>query len=242
MYDLLKGWLLALFKAPSGPPEPPSGSHASAQVFRASPRYLTYRLLVFWLACAVVALALGVALVVALVEGEVVGIAVTALAVPVVASVLFCAWFTVRLEYDLRYYVVTDRSLRVREGAWTVREMTITYANIQNLRVVQGPLQRLFGIYDLRVETAGGGASKGREHRGPSGHTLAVSGIENAREVRDSILAFVRSRPLSSGLGDPDEDHVGRSSGGPELTAALQRLLESSRALRFAAHVRASAG
>jgi len=32
-------------------------------------------------------------------------------------------WMIVRLDYELRYYVVTDRSIRIREGAWTVREI-----------------------------------------------------------------------------------------------------------------------
>ena len=38
-----------------------------------------------------------------------------------------------------------------------VLETTITFENIQNVTVQQGPLQRLFGIADVRVDTAGGG-------------------------------------------------------------------------------------
>ena len=58
------------------------------------------------------------------------GLLVQALATPVALvalPLLLVVWFLLRVDYDLRYYVVTDRSLRVREGAWNVREMTITY-------------------------------------------------------------------------------------------------------------------
>ena len=41
----------------------------------------------------------------------------------------------------MRYYIVTDRSQRVRQGAWLLREMTITHANLQNHRLVQGPVE-----------------------------------------------------------------------------------------------------
>ena len=40
-----------------------------------------------------------------------------------------------------------------------VREMTVTFANIQNAPVNQGPIQRALGIADLQVETAGGGVA-----------------------------------------------------------------------------------
>lgn len=35
-----------------------------------------------------------------------------------------------RLDYELRWCIVTDRSLRIREGIASVRESTMTFANI----------------------------------------------------------------------------------------------------------------
>ena len=49
LYEACKGLVLAVMKTPGEPPEAPAGSHASVQVFRASPRYLSYRLLGFWI-------------------------------------------------------------------------------------------------------------------------------------------------------------------------------------------------
>jgi len=229
IYALFRGPLLALLRAPSGAPEPPAGSHGSVQVFRASPRYLSYRLLVLRLLTGVLALlALG-ALVGAGVAREPAAALAVAVAALVGLVVLLLAGLLVRVDYDLRYYVVTDRSLRVREGAWNVREMTITFANVQNLRIVQGPLMRAFGILHLRVDVAGGGGVRSPEQAGSGGHHVDVAGVENAREIRDLVLEHLRSLGGGAGLGDP-EDEPGPGAS-PAARAALERVAEAAAAL-----------
>jgi uncharacterized membrane protein YdbT with pleckstrin-like domain len=161
----------------------------------------------------------------------------------------------VRLDYELRWYIVTDRSLRIREGIARVREMTMTFANIQNVTIRQGPLQRLLGIADVRVRTAGGGAgeSEGEHGQGKdertSMHIGYFRGVDNAQEIRELIFDRLR-RLRSAGLGDPDdlrESHEPRD-GGPAVetrdaaaasgaVAAALTLLEEARALRAAAEL-----
>ena len=242
MYGPLKGALLALLRAPAGPPDAPTGSHASVEVFRASPRFLAYRVAVLALSGALGAFALVASLAATIAEGEPAGIAVVSLAIVASAAAWLGALFLLRIDFDLRYYVVTDRSLRVREGAWTVREKTLTYANVQNLRIVQGPVQRLFGISDLRVDTAGGGASHGRGKPGEAGHTATLAGIENAREVRDGVLAHVRALQPNAGLGDPEEVQRLRTRAPAAERAALvlelALLREAAAGLRRAAEAR----
>ncbi len=155
----------------------------------------------------------------------------------------------VRLDYEQRWYIVTDRSLRIRYGVARIREMTMTFANIQNLSIEQGPLQRLLGIADLRVRSAGGGASEqGGDHGdesssgGDSMHVGYFRGVDNAGEIRDVIIERLK-RLQDAGLGDPDESsgtgsrQASRPSGsGPDDVkdsgAAARRLVEEARALR----------
>ncbi|HWL16215.1 MAG TPA: PH domain-containing protein [Opitutus sp.] len=113
----------------------------------------------------------------------------------------------VRLEYESHWYVVTDRSLRIRWGLVTVREATMSFANIQQVTVSQGPLQRLLGIANVRVQSAGGGGSTGNphEHKDDSMHSGVFHGVDNAVEIRDLILERLRHF-RATGLGDP-EDH-----------------------------------
>lgn len=229
MYTLFKDFALRIMKAPTQPPEPPAGSDDQTRIYRASPKFLTYRLLGFWLIFGANWLMPWGIFLAGLVSGETPPVVIGLVLMPILAVVQCCYYFAIRIDYDMRYYIVTDRSLRVREGAFIVKEMTLTYANIQNLRVVQGPLLRLFGIWHLQVDTAGGGAVQKGEP-GSNAHRVRMAGIENAHEVRDTIQKHLRTRGASAGLGDPDD----RDDDSPRTMASSPEVLEALRALKRA--------
>lgn len=108
-----------------------------------------------------------------------------------------------RLDFEMRWYVVTDRSLRIRTGVWSVQESTMSFANLQQVEVSQGPLQRLLGLADVKVQSAGGSDNP---HGKPQDdlHTGHFHGVDNAHEIRDLIQDRLR-RFRESGLGDPEE-------------------------------------
>jgi hypothetical protein len=89
-----------------------------------------------------------------------------------------------------------------------VREQTLSLANIQNVKMEQGPLERLFGFAGVKVRTAGGGTSddshgqdeKAREEK--SMHVGWLRGLDGADGIRDRILAAVR-RHRDAGVGGP---------------------------------------
>ena len=248
MYGSLKGLLLRFLRLPERPPDPPAGGYRVVQVFRASPRWLSYRLVFWWIAAAFTALVLFFVMIAALIEGEPWVALIVFLAGLLDVAALVFTWFCVRIEYDLRTYVVTDRSLRVRQGAFIFKEMTLTYANVQNVQVRQGPLQRLFGIQDLRVDTAGGGGGMKHEGAGATGHSVTLAGLENAREVRDLILSYVKLAGRGSGLGDLDDpEHALRRSStvlpaSPAVMDALRGLHSAAQGLRQSAEGRLRAG
>lgn len=144
-----------------------------------------------------------------------------------------------RLEYEQHWYIVTDRSLRIRTGLFSLQESTMSFANLQQVEVQQGPLQRVLGLANVRVQSAGGGATERPGHAGDSLHTGVFHGVENANEIRDLILERLR-RFRQAGLGDPD-DHghapevspVREPANGDALAAAREVLVET-RALRAA--------
>jgi membrane protein YdbS with pleckstrin-like domain len=148
----------------------------------------------------------------------------------------------VRLDYELRWYIVTDRSLRIRSGLARVQESTMSFANVQQVVVTQGPLQRLLGIANVRVQSAGGGGDQSNEMKvGESLHASVFHGVDNAPEIRDLILARLRQFRMT-GLGDPDEAPARRELAGaeavpathPQSLAAAHELLGEVRALRAA--------
>ncbi len=80
--------------------------------------------------------------------------------------------------------------MRIRHSIWVIQEKTITFDNVQNLAVRQGPVERVFGIGRVIVRTAGGGGGEGQG--GAGGHTGKIEGVDNAAEIRDLIMDRVR--------------------------------------------------
>ncbi len=105
-----------------------------------------------------------------------------------------------RVDYELRHYLVGDKSLRVSHGAIVRREVTLSYANVQNLEVTQGPFETLFGIKTLSISTAGGSARPGEVNL----HEAKLEGLKNADEVKALILGMLKGQK-DAGLGEPIE-------------------------------------
>jgi membrane protein YdbS with pleckstrin-like domain len=210
----MRALLYRLLKVPPEPALPP-GSRESVQVFRAGKNY--YRLLLARWGIKQVSAVFGIAVSLVFLAhvgqtwsprirfwvdaAEWLGVASFLMQIPL-------TFLMIRLDYELRWYIVTDRSLRIRSGLVHVREMTMTFANIQHLSVHQGPLQRLLGLWDLTVRTAGGGGTEGDgAHHGAVSavtHIGHFHGVDNAPAIRDLILERMK-RARDAGLGDTDD-------------------------------------
>lgn len=246
MYSAFRNLSEQVLRIPPAP-EPPPGDEAQTRVFLAAKSYYKY-LLVLW--ALKTALSLLVFLFILLGPviaiftkwahlgdwvkgliflGEAFGLVVA------LGSALF-GLALVRLNFEKRWYVVTDRSLRVRDGIVQVREATVTFANIQNISISQGPIQRLLGIADLRVDTAGGGGAVSHgKHGMPNLHTVWFRGVDNANEIKE--LMQQRLRQLKdSGLGDHEELTLAPNvTVSANVLAALREVRAESAALRMAA-------
>lgn len=246
--------ILALLRVPAQP-EAPAGAPGTLLIFRAANGFFHYRLVTWGLKQAITLIGVAIALFFFWKTSEAsdptMGKYFVWIELAAVAFVILGMPFSLvmlRLDYELRWYQVTDRSLRIREGVWAVREMTMTFANVQNIEVSQGPLQRVFGIADLRVQTAGGGGSAAGGKQAQEGHGLNMHlgyfrGIENAQQVRDLMLERLRSY-RDAGLGDHDESHepsVGMPlPPSPALAAVLDELANEAAGLNRAARTLAS--
>ncbi|MBF5046032.1 PH domain-containing protein [Aggregicoccus sp. 17bor-14] len=246
---MLESLVLRVLRVPPEP-SPPAGEAGSLRVFRASPRYLRYRQAGWVLKQlgALVALLFGLFFLEMLAPGlrrqvvpgsmqraaEVVTWSVEGLVWAFYVVQLPFSYAVMQLDYRLRWYMVTDRSLRVREGILSLREKTMTFANVQQLSVQQGPLQRLLGIADVHLQSAGGGgagqsANKGEAGLGESPHEARFRGVDNAAQLRDLVRERVR-RYRDAGLGDhgdpaPVALHLAASQE-PALAAARELLTE----------------
>lgn len=195
--------IVSWFRVPAEPPTLPVTGEP-VRTIRPAEGYLRYLKFLFW---------------VALIPGDIlpiVGWTAISIALPVLGAVLavpalalvvlpdIVAYVGIHLRYDTTWYVLTDRSLRIRRGILSIHETTISFENVQNVEVRQGPLQRYFGIADVLVTTAGGGVASHGKHGQTSSlgaHVGLLQGLDDADAVRNQILACVE-RTRAAGLGD----------------------------------------
>jgi membrane protein YdbS with pleckstrin-like domain len=225
--------ILPVLKIDCDPPAPPLGAHAVLSVERAAPGYLNY-LRLKWGVQLVLAI-LGALIVMFLMRNqsslwaffELFGL----LSVVIGA---FLNFLVIGLDYELRWYVITDKSLLIREGIWSRREITLSFANVQNVTVTQGPLQRLFGISDVVVSTAGGSApAEQQKGHAPIGHSGYLRGVADPQRLRDQILLLLKQQ-TGAGLGDDasaESVRRGSSAWSPAALEALRQAADEARRL-----------
>jgi membrane protein YdbS with pleckstrin-like domain len=230
--------IVALFRVPPEPPTLPSVGETVRSI-RPSAGYLRYLKFLFWVAFLpgdIVPILIWLVISTAF---PIVGILLVVPLVVVLIAPDVIAYVGLHLRYDTTWYVFTDRSLRIRRGIWVIRETTITFENVQNVEVAQGPVQRYFGIADVIVQTAGGGAAKKGSHGGEKSsgaHLGILQGLDDANAVRDLILDRVRRR-RTAGLGDEHAtspghaDHAPRSGYSTAHLTVLREIRDQARRL-----------
>ena len=99
-----------------------------------------------------------------------------------------------RLRYD-----VDEDSVNIRQGVLFHVEKVIPLEKITDIKLMQGPLMRLFGVYNILIQTAGSG------HQVPEG-IMTFESHAKAVEVRERIMvARQRFRSGLLGVGTGDE-------------------------------------
>jgi uncharacterized membrane protein YdbT with pleckstrin-like domain len=236
---LMRDFLLRMLRVPPQPDTPP-GDPQRLHTFRAGRGYYRYRMMMWLLTQAgTVAGALAAYFFVVVVIDEigiasrwlrfvgVVGIAGVLAQIPISFAVM-------KLNYELRWYMLTDRSLRIRNGILSVREQTMMFANVQNISILQNPIQRIFGIANVAVRTAGGGGTgggypPGAGTQGSGMHEAVFEGVENAEEIRAVIRDRIREQ-RDAGLGDPEDAPAEHAEGTADPVLAAARVLRDEAA------------
>lgn len=230
--------LVRWFKVPAAPPTLPAARGERLDTFSPSPDWLRYLKVSFWILFVLQKSLWIVLCVVLIITLPLVGILV---AIPLLLFSLFFAamvYLAMHLRFDTTTYVMSDRSLRIRRGIWVINETTITFENIQNVAVSQGPLQRYFRIADVVVRTAGGGGQGGEgQGAGMGAHVGLIEGIANAQEIRDRILGHLMTS-TTAGLGDESQraaraatTAAGSKNWTPSQLAALREIRDAVRVL-----------
>lgn len=228
LYQGLWGFLVRWFRVPAEPPTLPVAPGETANSFQPAPGYLRWLKFQFWLLTGILSCSFMVAALVLLFAVPIAGVLLAPLVIAAGVLLALACYTAIHLKYDSTWYVLTDRSLRIRRGIWIIHETTITYENIQNVTVDQGPLQRYFGIADVVVQTAGGGGGQPQQAQiGAGAHCGLIEGITDAPQIRDLLVSRMR-HSRTAGLGDEHHDHDGWS---PQHFTLLREIRDAAQAL-----------
>lgn len=110
-----------------------------------------------------------------------------------VLSLLALAWPAIAVRY--RGYAVRDRDLLYRSGVLWRSVRAVPFNRVQHTRTDSTPLDRRFGLANLSVFPAGGGAHK---IRGLGGDTA-----ERLRAFVSARIEAETAKATDSGVGDP---------------------------------------
>ena len=112
----------------------------------------------------------------------------------------------------------------IKRGVIGKRTANIPYERIQNVNEWRGILDRIFGLYTLRIETAGGvqmgGAGYGAMMNLAEGN---IQGIKNPKPITEYIMSRVKGR---DGIGDINYDSQTKLSKMDKLDLLEERLLK----------------
>lgn len=218
------GVLVRWLRVPEGPPGVPPGGGDVVRSVKPAPGFLRYLKFEFWILLVII-------------DVCIIGVWVVILALSLIAGLITApvfwgvaiipdlfAYAAIHVRYDTTFYIITERGVRIRRGVWLIHENTITFENVQNVSVRQGPVQRHFGVSDVLIQTAGGGGATGPHgEQSLSGHAGLLEGVDNAAELRDLIMRRAHAS-RSAGLGDEHHDRPNARGLSPAHLAALREI------------------
>ena len=101
------------------------------------------------------------------------------LVLAVIHAVTLGPWLTKKQSQALAYWLDSG-TLRVDQGVFFLKRKAIPLDRVTDVVLAQGPLMRLCGIWELRVQTAGTGQATPE---------ASLYGVAEPEKVRDELLA-----------------------------------------------------
>ena len=97
----------------------------------------------------------------------------------VIHAFTFGPWLTKKQSHALAYWL-DGETLRVDQGVFFLKRKAVPLDRVTDVVLAQGPLMRLCGIWELRVQTAGTGQTTPE---------ASLYGVAEPEEIRDLLLA-----------------------------------------------------
>jgi len=93
--------------------------------------------------------------------------------------------------YKTLEYIIDNDSIKTQGGVFWKKYSSLTYAKITNIDITQDPVQRMFNIGTIHVQTAGAGGTQGTLAE------LRLLGIKNLQGLKNTIMNKIKESTLS---------------------------------------------
>ena len=138
----------------------------------------------------------------------------------IIFLLIMALWaFWIPTFYQTLEYYIDSEAVKMNRGVFWKRLVTVPYGKITNVDVTQGPLQRMYRIGSIHVQTAGAGGAQGAQAE------LRLNGVRDLKGLKDIIMEGVRGH--KSIQPEKTEDYKNDSE-------ILQSMLEELRAIHEA--------
>jgi membrane protein YdbS with pleckstrin-like domain len=134
-------------------------------------------------------------------------------------------------RYRTLRYRFDEEGVSMRWGILFRREISLTYARIQDIHLSSNVVERWLGLAKIQVQTASGSASA----------EMTIEGLQEFEQLRDYLYSKMRGAreakrrsSLSSGDATIHEGGAAGTAGADELVATLRAVVDEVRALRTA--------
>lgn len=140
------------------------------------------------------------------------------------SSLMAGPFFVVPLAYlYFRYhtlrYVFDREGITMRWGILFRREISLTYARVQDIHLVSNVVERWLGLARIQIQTASGS----------SGAEMVIEGLQDFEAIRDFL--YTRMRGVHHQHG-PSTDAQRGDDGAGEAARAIREAAEELRAIR----------
>jgi len=106
-----------------------------------------------------------------------------------IIALLFLLW--IPAYYRSLEYILESDSIKAKRGVFWRRRVTVPYPKLTNVDVTQGPVQRMFDIGTIHIQTAGAGGAQGGQAE------LRLVGIRDLEGLKETIMERVREYTIS---------------------------------------------
>ena len=101
-----------------------------------------------------------------------------------VIMILVAIW--IPAAFKALEYTIDDDGVKMHGGVVWKKFVTVPYSKITNVDITRGPLQRLFNIGTIHVQTAGAAGKQGEKAE------LKLAGIRDLEKVREVIIENIK--------------------------------------------------